>query len=153
MNVKNYIIILITLILLAGIIITGFFFKIVYLWVCSFLLIFVVLLYIKNRKIGVIRLLRTCNKYSGEKKINKSRFLISSHFKNSNKYNIFSDFSPEKVDKISLIRKNSIITTYSATLSDGKQYIFEIMKRIKCNDGNDIFSWVVNDIKGHEFGK
>lgn len=153
MNKKNYLILLLTLIVLAGIIFLGFFFNLPYLWIGGLILLLVTYVYLSSSSVCVKKFLSATSKYNDEEKLKKTHYFLSDRFKKSLKFTIFKDFNPGKIQSVHLASKNEISTFFTAKTDDGKEYGLNVIKRNPGLDGRDVFSWVIDDMSGYEFEK
>ncbi|WP_202708440.1 hypothetical protein [Sporosalibacterium faouarense] len=150
---QNYGILSIIVIVLLGGIVSGIYFNLPYLWIGGLILLAVTYIYLTSSKTCVKKLLKVAKKFKGEEKLSKSYYLLTDKFRKSLKYTLFKDFNPNKISNIYLENKNDISTNFVAELDDNKKYTFYVIKRNKSADGKNVFSWVIDDISGHEFEK
>lgn len=93
-------------------------------------------------------------KYDLEKRKKSFRPHVSRSFVNSRKYRVLLNLNIDpkrvniKTEKSSEKKKSTIVVT----LEDARKYTFEVVQRDKSTDKIGISKWVVNNIKGGEFG-
>ncbi|WP_425447097.1 hypothetical protein [Dethiothermospora halolimnae] len=151
MDKRNYTILTIVVIALLAAVVVGIYTNTPPLWIAGIVLLIGSYFYTHSKKITVKNFLSNCIKFNGENKLEKTHYYLTDRFEKSIKYDAFKNFNPKGIKNLNIISNTDISTTFEVTFQSGKKYTLEVIKRNGKVDGKNIFSWVIDDISGHEF--
>ena len=93
-----------------------------------------------------------CVKKQGERRAKAIAPYLSRRLKDSSKYSILLAIEPIAIKKVTQPNKKTHPGELVFILKDGREYACTTVKRDKSVDGSGTGNWVLDDIRGHEFG-